>query len=45
MGLKSVSQIFKTLFQTGDVHIFSFVVSFLVDMFKQKADAKNSGEI
>ena len=30
---KSVSQIFKILFQTGDIEILSFAVSFLVDMF------------
>ena len=34
MSLKSVSQIFKILFQTGDINIFDLrTVSFLVDMF------------
>ena len=35
MGSKSVSQIFKIFFQTGNMILF-FVVSFLVDMFNQK---------
>ena len=37
MNSKSVSQIFKTLFQIGDINIFLSAVSFL--------DEKNSGEI
>ena len=37
MGSKSVSQIFKILFQTGDANILSFVVSFLVDIFNSKS--------
>ena len=28
-----MSQIFEILFQTENINIFSFVVSFLVDMF------------
>ena len=37
MSSKSLSQIFKILFQTGDVNILSFLPSFFVDLFKQKA--------
>ena len=33
MSSKSVSQIFKILFQTGDTIVFVLSVSFLVDMF------------
>ena len=32
-----MSHIFKILCQTGDINIFSFVVSFLVDIFTEKA--------
>ena len=34
---KNVSQIFQLLFQTGNINILYFVVSFLVDMFNCKA--------
>ena len=34
---KSVSHIFKILFETGDINILSLVVSFLVDMFNSKS--------
>ena len=37
MSSKRVSQIFKILFQTGDINDFSFVVFFLVDMFNSNA--------
>ena len=33
MSSKIVSQSFKILYQTGDINIFSFAVSLLVDMF------------
>ena len=33
MSSKSVFQIFKILFQTGDINFLTFVVSVLVDMF------------
>ena len=33
MSSKSVSQILKILFQTGDFKFLSFVMSFLVDIF------------
>ena len=37
MSSESVSQIFKILFQTGDINILSFIVSFLVDILNWKA--------
>ena len=37
MSSKSVSQVFKILFQTGDLNIFVLLGVLLVDMFKQKA--------
>ena len=49
MSSKSVSQIFKILFQPGDINIFVLHGIFLVDIFNYKAPfltKKNmSGEI
>ena len=48
MSSKSVSQIFKILFQTGDINIFAlrgFFFSIFVQLKSSFSDEKNSGEI
>ena len=47
MSSKRVSQIFKILFQTGDINIFVFrgVFSRYVQLKSSFSEEKNSGEI